>query len=127
MDDLSQASDQGVQFAERPSVLSFAITEKMALYSAYMPFLKYGGIFIPTNKNYTLGDEVYLMLSILDDPVKYPVVGKVAWITPSTVGNNKSQGIGIHFSNDENGARIKQRIEEILGSTVHSTQMTQTL
>ena len=124
--DPTQAS-QAVQFVERPSVLSFSITEKMALYSAYMPFLKHGGIFVPTNKTYALGDEVYLMLGILDDPNKYPVVGTVAWITPSTVGNNKSQGVGIHFSEDENGVRIKQRIEEILGSTVHSTQMTQTL
>ena len=53
--------------AVRPSVLSLVIKEKAALYSAYMPFLKNGGIFVPTNKTYNLGDEIYLILTLLDD------------------------------------------------------------
>lgn len=111
----------------RPSVLSLVIKEKGALYSAYMPFLKNGGIFVPTHKSYHLGDEIYLILTLLDDPNKYPIAGKVAWITPSTVGNGKSQGIGVHFSDDDSGIRIRQRIEELLGSSMHSTRVTHTL
>lgn len=111
----------------RPSVLSLVIKEKAALYSAYMPFLKQAGIFVPTNKNYNLGDEIYLILTLLDDPNKYPIAGKVAWVTPSTAGNNKSQGIGVHFPNDESGVRIKQRIEDLLGSVLRSTRITHTL
>jgi type IV pilus assembly protein PilZ len=113
--------------ASRPSVLSLVIKEKAALYSAYMPFLKNGGIFVPTNKNYHLGDEVYLTLMLLDDPNKYPIAGKVAWITPSSAGNGKSQGIGVHFKDDESGVRTRQRIEELLGSSMHSTRVTHTL
>ena len=41
----------------RPTVLSLAIKEKAALYAAYMPFLKNGGMFVPTNKPYKIGDE----------------------------------------------------------------------
>jgi type IV pilus assembly protein PilZ len=67
----------------RPSVLSLAIKEKAALFAAYMPFLKNGGIFVPTNKAYRLGDEIYLILTLLDDPAKYPIAGKVAWVTPA--------------------------------------------
>jgi len=111
----------------RPSVLSLAITEKVALYSAYMPFLKNGGIFVPTDKVYYLGDEIYLMLTLLDDPNKYPIVGKVAWITPATAGNGKAQGIGVHFSSDDSGAHIRQRIEELLGSATYSSRVTHTL
>jgi len=111
----------------RPSVLSLVIKEKAALYSAFMPYLKNAGIFVPTNKNYNLGDEIYLILTLLDDPNKYPIAGKVAWITPSTAGNNKSQGIGVHFPGDESGIRIKQRIEELLGSALRSTRITHTL
>ena len=70
--------------ANRPSVLSLVIKEKAALYAAYMPFFKNGGIFVPTNKNYQLGDEIYLILSLINDPNKYPIAGKVAWITPAT-------------------------------------------
>ncbi|MBI3283990.1 MAG: PilZ domain-containing protein [Burkholderiales bacterium] len=111
----------------RPSVLSLAIKEKAALYAAYMPFLKNGGIFVPTNKNYRLGDEIYLILTLLDDPAKYPIAGKVAWITPAGAGNNKSQGIGVHFPDDESGARIRLRVEELLGAAIRSTRATHTL
>lgn len=111
----------------RPSVLSLAIREKAALYSAYMPFLKNGGIFVPTNKSYRLGEEIYLILTLLDDPNKYPIAGKVSWITPAGAGNNKSQGIGVHFPDDESGTRIKLRVEELLGAAVRSSRATHTL
>ncbi|MBC7405303.1 MAG: PilZ domain-containing protein [Cytophaga sp.] len=117
----------GVPTPSRPSVLSLAIKEKAALYSAYMPFLKNGGIFVPTNKSYRLGEEIYLILTLLDDPNKYPIAGKVAWITPAGAGNNKSQGIGVHFPVDESGIRIKSRVEELLGAAVKSSRATHTL
>jgi type IV pilus assembly protein PilZ len=111
----------------RPSVLSLAIKEKSALFSAYMPFLKNGGIFVPTNKAYRIGEEIYLILTLLDDPSKYPIAGKVAWVTPGGAGNNKSQGIGVHFPSDESGIRVKLRVEEVLGATVRSSRATHTL
>lgn len=113
--------------ATRPSVLSLAIKEKAALYAAYMPFLKCGGIFVPTSKPYTIGDEIYLILSLMDDPNKYPIAGKVAWITPAGANNNKAQGIGVHFPSDEAGQRARQRIEEILGAALRSSRATHTL
>ncbi|MFC5547129.1 PilZ domain-containing protein [Massilia aerilata] len=112
--------------APRPSVLSLAIKEKAALYAAYMPFLKNGGMFVPTNKPYKIGDEIYLILSLMDDPNKYPIAGKVAWITPAGA-NNKAQGIGVHFPADETGQRAKLRIEEILGAALRSSRATHTL
>ena len=111
----------------RPSVLSLAIKEKAALYAAYMPFLKNGGIFLPTQKAYKLGDEIYLILSLMDDPNKYPIAGKVAWITPPAANNNKAQGIGVHFPDDESGQRAKLKIEEILGAALRSSRATHTL
>ena len=111
----------------RPSVLSLPIKEKAALYAAYMPFLQNGGIFVPTNKPYKLGDEIYLILTLMDDPTKYPIAGKVAWVTPSGANNNKAQGIGVHFSSDESGLRVKQRIEELLGAALRSSRATHTL
>ncbi|MES2538816.1 MAG: PilZ domain-containing protein [Pseudomonadota bacterium] len=113
--------------AARPSVLSLAIKEKSALYAAYMPFLLNGGIFVPTNKPYKIGDEIYLILSLMADNTKYPIAGKVAWVTPAGANNNKAQGIGVHFPGDESGQRIKQRIEEILGAAISSSRATHTL
>lgn len=124
---IKTAAPAGIPTPSRPSVLSLAIKEKAALYSAYMPFLKNGGIFVPTNKSYRLGEEIYLILTLLDDPNKYPIAGKVAWITPAGAGNNKSQGIGVHFPIDESGIRIKSRVEELLGASAKSTRATHTL
>jgi len=111
----------------RPSVLSLAIKEKAALYAAYMPFLKNGGMFVPSVKPYKIGDEIYLILALMDDPNKYPIAGKVAWITPAGAHNNKTQGIGVHFPDDNTGQRAKLRIEEILGAALRSSRATHTL
>ena len=111
----------------RPTVLSLAIKEKAALYAAYMPFLKNGGIFVPTSKPYKIGDEIYLILALMDDPNKYPIAGKVAWITPAGAHNNKAQGIGVHFPDDESGQRARLRIEELLGAALRSSRATHTL
>ena len=61
----------------------------------------------PTTKPYKIGDEIYLILALMDDPNKYPIAGKVAWITPAGANNNKAQGIGVHFPDDETGQRAK--------------------
>ncbi len=109
----------------RPTVLSLAVKEKAALYAAYMPFLKHGGIFVPSPRHFNIGDEVYLILSLMDDPNKYPIAGQVAWITPP--GGNKAQGIGVHFPDSDSGLRARLRIEEILGAALRSSRATHTL
>jgi type IV pilus assembly protein PilZ len=123
---VTQGSNGGAAVA-RPSVLSLPIKEKAALYAAYMPFLANGGIFVPTNKPYKIGDEIYLILTLMEDPTKYPIAGKIAWVTPAGANNGKLQGIGVHFSADESGQRVKQRIEELLGAALRSTRATHTL
>jgi type IV pilus assembly protein PilZ len=122
----AHAANGGAAVA-RPSVLSLPIKEKAALYAAYMPFLTNGGIFVPTNKPYKIGDEIYLILTLMDDPTKYPIAGKVAWVTPAGATNNKAQGIGVHFSSDESGQRVRARIEELLGAALRSSRATHTL
>ncbi|PWB57634.1 MAG: pilus assembly protein PilZ [Nitrosomonadales bacterium] len=111
----------------RPGVLSLSIKEKPALYAAYMPFLKGGGIFIPTTKTYRLGDEVFMLLTLMDDPNKLPVAGRVAWITPAEAQGNKSQGIGVQFSDNESGIAARNKIEGLLGGNLKSTRPTHTM
>ena len=127
MAELPAAANASTPAVARPSVLSLPIKEKAALYAAYMPFLSNGGIFVPTNKPYKIGDEIYLILTLMDDTTKYPIAGKIAWITPGGANNNKAQGIGVHFSSDESGVRVKQRIEELLGAAIGSSRATHTL
>ena len=116
-----------VPMTPRPTVLSLAIKEKAALYAAYMPFLKGGGIFIPTNRSYQLGEEVFMLLSLMDDPQRIAVQGKVVWVTPEGVQGNRTQGIGVQFTNDETGAAARAQIEKILGETLASNRPTHTM
>lgn len=111
----------------RPGVLSLNIREKAALYAAYMPFLKGGGIFIPTSRPYSLGEEVFMLLSLMDDPNRIAVQGKVVWITPDGGQGNRTQGIGVQFTLDDTGAAAKATIERILGEHLASTRATHTM
>jgi type IV pilus assembly protein PilZ len=113
--------------AARPSVIQLAIKEKAALYAAYIPLFAEGGIFIPTTRGYRLGDDVYVLLSLPDDPQRYPVAGKVAWINPPKATGARTQGVGIQFPKDEKSLALKLRIEEILGTHLASDRSTQTL
>jgi len=111
----------------RPSVIQLAIKEKAALYAAYIPLFAEGGIFIPTAREYKLGDDVYVLLSLPDDPQRYPVAGKVAWVTPAKAAGSRTQGVGIQFPKDEKSRLLKIKIEEILGAALGSDRPTQTI
>jgi type IV pilus assembly protein PilZ len=113
--------------APRPSIVQLAIKEKAALHAAYIPLFKEGGIFIPTLREYNLGDDVYVLLTIPDDIQRYPVAGKVAWVTPPKASGNRTQGVGIRFPADEKSRILKVKIEQILGSSLSSERPTQTL
>ena len=111
----------------RPSVIQLAIKEKAALYAAYIPMFAEGGIFIPSTRDYRLGDDVYVLITLPDDPQRFPIAGKVAWITPARSVGNRTQGIGIRFPKDEKSAQLKTKIEQILGTALGSDRPTQTI
>lgn len=111
----------------RPSVIQLSIKEKSALYAAYIPLFTEGGMFIPTQRDYQLGDSVYVLISLLADPQRYPIAGKVAWVTPAKASNGRAQGVGIRFPRDDNARTLKLKIEEILGAQLASDRQTQTV
>ena len=112
---------------QRPGALSLNIREQAILYAAYMPFLKGGGIFIPTTKPYRLGDELFMLIGLMGDPNKIPVAGKVVWITPAGAQGNKAQGVGVQFSDDESGVAARIRIESLLGGQLKLNRPTHTM
>jgi type IV pilus assembly protein PilZ len=111
----------------RPSVIQLAIKEKAALYAAYIPLFADGGVFIPTTRDYKIGDDIYVLLTLPEDPQRYPVAGKVAWVTPPRAAANRTQGVGVRFPADEKSKLLKVRIEEILGGHLASERPTQTI
>lgn len=111
----------------RPSVIQLAIKEKSALYAAYIPLFSEGGMFIPTSRDYQLGESVYVLISLPDEQERYPIAGKVAWVTPAKAAYNRAQGVGVRFPKDENARALKLKIEEILGGQLASDRQTQTI
>ena len=109
----------------RPTVLSLTIKDKSALYAAYMPVIKGGGLFIPTNKEYAVGEEVFMLLTLLEEREKIPVAGTVVWMTPVGAQGNRAAGVGIQFSAKDSVARNK--IENILGTALNSDKPTHTM
>ena len=111
--------------APAPGILTLSIKDKAALYASYMPFIKNGGLFIPTNKEYRLGDEVFILLTLMEDPERIPVAGKIVWLTPRNAQGKRQQGIGVQFSSQDNGDTQK-RIESFLAG-VSSDRPTHTM
>ncbi|HET9123148.1 MAG TPA: PilZ domain-containing protein [Acidiferrobacteraceae bacterium] len=110
----------------RPGVLSLVIKDKSALYAAYMPFVRGGGLFIPSTKAYKLGDEVFMLLCLMDNKEKIPVAGHVVWITPPGAQGGRAAGIGIQFSEKDSGT-ARTKIETLLAGQLQSDKPTHTM
>lgn len=107
-------------------IMTLSIKDKSALYVAYMPFIKNGGLFIPTTKPYKLGDEVFILLSLMDSQERLPVAGKIVWITPRGAHGRRAAGIGVQFSEQDRGATQK-KIETYLAGALGADRPTHTM
>lgn len=110
----------------RQGILSLTIKDKNALYAAYMQYVKNGGLFIPTNKKYRLGDEVFMLLTLMEETERIPVAGKVVWITPMGSEGNRAAGIGVQFS-DQDGGIARNKIETYLAGALSTDRPTHTM
>ena len=110
----------------KPGLLTLTIKDKSALYLAYMPFVVNGGLFIPTNSSYRLGDEVFMLLSLMDEAERLPVAGRIIWITPVGAEGNRAAGIGVQFS-DQDGGMARNKIEGYLAGALQSDKPTHTM
>lgn len=110
----------------RQGILSLTIKDKNALYAAYMSFVKNGGLFIPTARPYKLGDEVFMLLNLMEETERLPVAGKIVWVTPKGAEGYKATGIGVQFS-EEDGGLARSKIETYLAGLLQSERPTHTM
>lgn len=111
----------------RPSVIQLNIKGVTALYLSYIPQFIHGGLFIPTSKSYELGESVYALVTLLDNPQRFAVTGKVAWITPARASGQRPQGIGILFPENEQCAQLRGMINNILAKFVPQGRVPHTM
>ena len=107
-------------------ILSLTLRDTHALYVTYMPFIRNGGLFVPTTKAYSLGDEVFMILNLLDGKERLPVAGRVVWITPASAQGNRTAGIGVQISDADKGA-TRSKIETLLATALKSDRQTHTM
>ena len=105
--------------------LTLTIKDQSSLHTAYMSFLRHGGLFVPTPAHYQLGDQVVIVLSLLDEPETMTVSGRVVWITPKGAQGSRETGIGVELS--EQDAAVSHKIENYLGGSLASSRQTHTL
>lgn len=105
--------------------LSLTIRDTQTLLSAYMPTLERGGIFVPTQERYALGQEVFVLLTLPEESERLPVTGQVVWVSPPGVSGRRVPGIGIHFGADDQP--VRDRIENQLAGQLDRGTPTYTL
>jgi type IV pilus assembly protein PilZ len=112
--------------APRQGILSLSIKDKNALYSAYMPFIINGGLFIPTKRDYEMGEEVFMLLNLMEEKERLPIAGKIIWKTPAGAEGYRATGVGVQFS-DQDGGAARNKIETYLAGALESDRSTHTL
>jgi len=109
----------------RNGIISLTIKDTAVLYAAYMPFVQNGGLFVPTAKQYKIGDEVFILLTLMDEPEKIPCAGKVVWVTPQGAQGGRTAGDGVQFAAQNDG--LSNKIETYLAGAMVSGRPTQTM
>ena len=107
------------------NIINLTIKDVDELFKSYMPYVQNGGLFVKTDKLYQMGDEVFLLLSLMNETDRLPIPGKVVWITPKHAHNQQPSGIGIQFNPADNG-QTRARIETHLAGKLNSERPTYT-
>ncbi len=110
----------------RQGILSLTIKEKSALFASYMPYVINGGLFIPTKRQYEMGEEVFMLLNLMEETERLPIAGKIIWITPGGAEGYRAAGVGVQFS-DQDGGAARNKIETYLAGALESDRSTHTM
>ncbi|MGZ8190816.1 MAG: PilZ domain-containing protein [Methylococcaceae bacterium] len=110
----------------RQGILSLSIKDKNSLYAAYMPFVINGGLFIPTNRQYEMGQEVFMLLNLMEETERLPIAGKIIWKTPPGSESYRATGIGVQFT-DQDGGLARSKIETYLAGALTADRSTHTM
>ena len=122
---MNESSDEQATKDASSSVVSVELTDKVALYTAYMPFIKNGGLFIRSEKNYKLGEEIFLLLKLMNETEKFTIAVKVVWISPPGGQDGLVSGVGVQF--DDSAKMVKNKIETYLAGSGQSERRTDTM
>jgi len=102
MSSAPQVSTQPSAPASAPArILQLRLESKPIIYASYMSFLEYGGVFMPSNDKFAMGEEILLVLELVG-PAKTEklfIKTNVCWINanPSGSGAPQRRGLGVRL------------------------------
>lgn len=100
-----------------PGILTYTINDPLELNLSYMPFITGGGLFIPTDASYSLGDKILVDLQLPGKKDIVRIEGRVAWLTPKNALHHVLPGIGIQFTGG-NAAAVRAQVESFLDKSM---------
>lgn len=107
-------------------IVQHNIPDKPTLYASYMPFIKNGGLFLPGQNQLKMGQDIFLVLTLLNDPERIRVAARVVWVTPTGAQGHRPAGVGVQFLEADQGL-TRAKIENHLAGLLKSEQSTYTL
>ncbi len=107
-------------------ILNYPIKDIPMLYASYLPFIKNGGIFIPSNQSKKLGDDVFVAITLPGSSQRMPLNGKVVWLNQKAQAG-RPQGFAVQFGTDATGLQVKNEVERLLAGKIDSPQSTFTM
>ena len=93
------------------NVIAVSLRDKTALHANYMPFIKGGGLYAMTDKQFKLGDSVILSVKTEAFGKKFAIPGEVVWMSAK---QTQGQGVGVQFSG-RTKTNVRMALETILG------------
>ena len=113
-----------MQLGGGDKILTLDLKHRESLYKAYMPFVKGGGLFVNTAREYKIGEDVFVLLNLPEQTEPVPFSGKIVWISPPG-SNTHLPGIGIQLGEDNR--ELMNLIETQLAGQLNSEKTTDTL
>ena len=113
-----------MQLGGAGGILTLELTDQMALYQAYMPFVQGGALFVNTAREYNIGDDVFVLFNLLEQSEPIPIAAKVIWVAPPG-STTYLPGIGIQLGEDNR--ELMNRIETQLADMLNSQKPTHTM
>lgn len=101
----------------RAGFLNLSLSDKQTLHRHYMPFLKGGGLFVPTSKPFNINDEVFVLIQLPEENEKRPVSGKVSWLSVQCHASGRPAGIGVQLMETPENENVRNRIDVLLAGT----------
>jgi type IV pilus assembly protein PilZ len=97
-------------------IINYPIRDLQTLYASYLPFVSGGALFVPSNRTFPLGEDVFVVVTLPESTER---------VTHRMQGSRPA-GFALQLLGDD-GVRLKNEIEKMLAGLLTSDRPTYTM